>query len=83
MLSPTALIACRASRWRVCVRGSDEGQSTVEFAVVCAALVCVAAALAAIWHLFDGGRVLGAALASASHHVGAGDAGAWGDILAY
>lgn len=59
------------------------GQSTVEFAVVCAALICVGAGLAALLHLFDKGLVVQHALASASHHLASGDAGAWGDILAY
>ena len=60
-----------------------QGQTTVEFAIVCAAFLCIAAGLAALFHLFDDGAVLSHALASASHHVGSGDGAAWGDVVAY
>ena len=93
MQSPQALMGCKGcrmqpgfpkwSRIRVVRMRNCSGQATVEFAIVCAALLCIAVGLAALFHLFDGGRVLQHALASASHHIAAGDAGAWGDILVY
>lgn len=62
---------------------AGSGQSTVEFAIVGAALLCIAVGLASMLHLFDEGAVLQHAIQSASHHVSSGDAGAWGDVLAY
>lgn len=75
-------LAPRASAARRVLRG-DDGQSTVEYALVCAAFVFIAIGLAALWHLFADGSVSQHALASASHHVGSGDGGAWGDVLSY
>ena len=59
------------------------GQATVEYALVLAAFMFVLVGLAALVHLFDGGTMLAHVLSSASHHMGSGDAGAWGDVLAY
>lgn len=85
MLLLPASMACKGwlrDAWRTMLR-STKGQGTVEFALVCAAFVCVAAGFAALFHLFGDGRVIDHALVSASHHVGSGDAGAWGDVLSY
>lgn len=50
--------------------GKDaSGQSTVEFAVVTAAVLAVVAGLGALWRAFEGGMFVEHAVASASHHV--------------
>lgn len=73
MRSPMASTAYSA--WSV------RGQSTVEFALVFAAFLCVVIGLGALWRLFDGGLAVQHALQSASHHLAAVDVGAWGDVL--
>ena len=45
------------------------GQSTVEFAIVAAALVAVTVALMAFWKLLANGQLVQHALAVASHHI--------------
>ena len=45
------------------------GQSTVEFAVVTAAFLCVTFVLALLWRTFGAGLLVEHALAVASHHV--------------
>lgn len=62
---------------------SDRGQSTVEFAIVLAAFICVALGFSALWHAFDQGLFVLHALQSASHHLQGVDLGAWSDVLAY
>lgn len=64
------------------VRGS-QGQSTVEFAVVTAAFLCVTFGLAAMWRAFGSGMVVEHALAVASHHVQAVAPAAIADIFLY
>ena len=62
----------------------ETGQSTVEFAIVFAAFVCVVLGLGALLGIVqDDGPLVLHALASASHHVAGGDVGAWGDVLAF
>lgn len=62
---------------------SSRGQSTVEFAIVFAAFLCIVIGMGALWRLSDGGALLQHALQSASHHLVASSLGAWGDVLAY
>jgi Flp pilus assembly protein TadG len=83
-------MGCRKRGKSICSAGrflsyecGTAGQSTVEFAIVFAAFLCVAIGLGALWHLSDSGLLVQHALQSASHHLGSGDIGAWGDVLAY
>ena len=48
----------------------NDGQGTVEYALVLAALLVIVLGLGALAHLFMDGSVANHALASASHHVG-------------
>ena len=50
-------------------QAEEEGQATVEFAIVFAAFVAIVVALAALWHVAGDGLLVQHALASASHHV--------------
>lgn len=59
------------------------GQSTVEFAIVCAAFLTVVIALGALWRIFDLGLVMDHALQSASHHLSQVASGAWLDVFLY
>lgn len=58
------------------------GQSTVEYAVVLVAVLCVVVALGALWRALETGLFVEHALASASHHVRA-CAGWVADVFAY
>lgn len=58
------------------------GQSTVEFAVVTAALLCVVIALGAMGRMAGQGVLVEHAVAAASHHV-AGSIAAVADVFAY
>ncbi|MEF2655321.1 MAG: TadE/TadG family type IV pilus assembly protein [Eggerthellaceae bacterium] len=59
------------------------GQSTVEFAIVCAAFLSVVIALGSLWRIFDLGLVVDHALQSASHHLSQVASGAWLDVFLY
>ena len=48
---------------------NEQGQSTVEFAVVMVAFLAVMTALAVMWRTFEGGLLIEHALAVASHHI--------------
>lgn len=78
-----ALMGCKTKQFLGALLHRQAGQATVEYALVLAAFMCVLAGLAALVHVFDSGKLLAHVLASASHHVGSGDAGAWGDVLVY
>lgn len=71
-----------ARRFLLGAHGSA-GQSTVEFAMVFVAFLCVVIGVGALWRLSDSGLLVQHALQSASHHLGGGDIGAWGDVLVY
>ena len=58
------------------------GQSTVEFAVVAAALLAIVVGLGALWRAFGDGLFVMHAVASASHHV-QGAIGAMADVFAF
>ena len=62
---------------------NDMGQSTVEFVVVTAAFLVVAAALSALWNLLSEGSVVQHAIACASHLVAGGSLGMVGDVFLY
>jgi len=53
-------------QWRL---RSDQGQSTVEYAVVLGALAAVLAALGALWRTFSSDLLVTHGLMAASHHV--------------
>lgn len=75
MQSRMASMACRRSR-------AQRGQSTVEFAIILAALLCIAVGLGALWHVMRDGLFVSHAVSSASHNL-TGGTGAWLDVLAY
>ena len=60
---------------------NDDGQSTVEFAIVTAALLVVVIALSMFWSLGDDGIFVDHAQASASHHLEDAAAGIVGDVF--
>lgn len=62
--------------------GDESGQSTVEYAVVLVAVLCVILALGALWRALESGMFVEHALASASHHVQA-SVGWVVDVFAY
>ena len=47
----------------------EQGQSTLEFAVVMSGFLCVTVALSLLWHALGDGLLVQHALACASHHV--------------
>lgn len=60
-----------------------KGQSTVEFALVTAAFLCIAFALGALWDVLKEGVAVQHAIASASHHVQSGALGNIADLFLY
>lgn len=84
MRSRMASTACSAMARAPRVRhaGGLSGQSTVEFALVTAALLCVVIGLSAFWRLAGQGVLVEHAVAAASHHV-AGAASAVADVFAF
>ena len=77
-----AIRAARRLRVGAGVRSDLPGQSTVEFALVTAALLCVVVGLSAFWRLAGQGVLVEHAVAAASHHV-AGAASAVADVFAF
>lgn len=65
------------------IRDDNSGQSTVEFALIGAALLSVVIAIALLWHVFESGLFIEHALAGASHHVQSVSAGVVGDVFLY
>ena len=61
----------------------EQGQSTVEYAIIFAAFLALVIALGALWNLFDSGLVVDHALQSASHHLREVAQGAWLDVFLY
>lgn len=57
------------------------GQSTVEFAIVTAALLIVVVAISLLWNLGDNGIFVEHAISSASHHLQEAAAGIVGDVF--
>lgn len=62
--------------------GDASGQSTVEFAIVTAALVVIVLGLGALWHLFGDGKVVAHAVAAAPYHIQGGNDGVLADAFA-
>ena len=60
---------------------SEDGQSTVEFAIVTAALLVVVIALGLFWSLGDDGIFVDHAQSSASHHLEDAAVGIVGDVF--
>jgi hypothetical protein len=61
---------------------SQSGQSTVEYAIVCAALLCVVVALGALMNVVRDGVFVEHAKTSASHSV-EDSAGGFTDVFSY
>lgn len=60
---------------------NEDGQSTVEYAIVSAALLVVVLALGLLWNLGDDGIFVDHAQSSASHHLEDAAAGIVGDVF--
>lgn len=60
----------------------ESGQSTVEFALVTAALLVVFVGLGVMWRLFSEGVVVEHAVAAAPYHVQGGNDGVLADVFA-
>lgn len=65
------------------VLSGQDGQGTVEYAVVFAAFMAIVVAFGTIWHFLDVGTVVQHALQCASHHLQQVAAGAIGDVFQY
>lgn len=62
---------------------SEQGQATVEFALVTVGLLAVAVACGALWRVLADGLFVEHALSSASHHVQAAMPGSVADVFLY
>ena len=60
---------------------NNDGQSTVEFAIVTCALLVIVIALTALWNLGDNEIFIEHAISSASHHLEEAAAGIVGDVF--
>lgn len=60
---------CRRNKRPLATDVSRTGQSTVEFVIVTAGLICVVVALGALWHSVNSGLLVEHALSAASHHL--------------
>lgn len=60
---------------------SENGQSTVEFAIVTAAMLVIVITLGLFWNLGSDGILVDHAQSSASHHLEDAAAGIVGDIF--
>ena len=65
------------------LRDACLGQSTVEFAVVTASLMCVVTGLSLLWNPLGAGAFVDHALLSASHHVQAATGFALADVFVF
>lgn len=63
-------------------RSDQQGQSTVEFALVLAASLVVFSALGLFWRVFEQGIVIEHVLSAASHHFQGANPGVLLDVLA-
>lgn len=59
----------------------EDGQSTVEFAIVTAAFLVIVVALSLLWNMGDTGIFIDHAISSASHHLQDAAAGIVGDVF--
>ena len=70
-------------RSRVCLEAREDGQSSVEYAIVFAAFLAMVLGLGVISHLLESGLALEHSLQSASHHLKDVASAAWADIFLY
>lgn len=68
-------------RWLLKNIKNEEGQSTVEYAIVTAALLVVVLGLGLFWKLGEHGIFVDHAQSSASHHLEDAAAGIVGDVF--
>ncbi len=61
----------------------EEGQGTVEFALVTAGFLVVAVAFGLLWRSLESGMFVDHALSAASHHVQGGAAGVVADVFLF
>ncbi len=61
----------------------ENGQATVEFALVVTAFLIIVVVLALLWHQIQDGLFVEHALAAASHHVGLAMPGSIADVFLY
>lgn len=61
----------------------ERGQSTVEFALVTAALLIVVVACSMLWRRMESGLFVEHALSSASHHIELAAPGSIADVFLY
>lgn len=61
----------------------ENGQGTVEFAVVTAAILAIFVSLGLLWNISDQGILVDHALRSASHHLKEAALGIVGDLFCY
>lgn len=80
MQLPMELIVCNLKSFIKHIN-DESGQSTVEFAIVTAALLTMVIALSLIWSLGDNGLFIEHAISSASHHLQEAAAGIVGDVF--
>ena len=59
----------------------DNGQSTIEFAIVAASMIIIVVSLSLIWKLGDNGILIEHAIKSASHHIQEAAIGIIGDVF--
>lgn len=86
MIRATAAYRIRARRIeRFASRrlSSDDGQATVEFAVVTAGFLAATVALGVMWHAIGDGLLVDHAAAVASHHLQAAAPATVADIFLY
>lgn len=69
--------------WLRVALGHEQGQATVEFALVTAGLLATIVACGALWQSFEGGLFVEHALMSASHHIQGASLGAVADVFLY
>lgn len=63
---------------------NNNGQSTVEFAVIAAAFLALVIGLGSLWRAFDEGMFVNHAVSSASHHLeGIFPGGGFGDVVLF
>ena len=79
MRFPQESTACKAMHE---FSSNQQGQSTVEFALVLAVSLVVFSALGLFWRVFEQGVVIEHALSAASHHFQGANPGVLFDIFA-
>ena len=70
-------------RWTAGSVSSDSGQSTVEFCLASAVMLCIVLGLSLVWRAFSSGVFVEHAVTAASHHVQGIAPGLIADIFLY